>query len=161
MTWVLLFERPISREVRLLAKDTLSRVRNNLGTDYVTLSSLVNARGERDGQLRLDLRLQDVHTGEFIGVVSETDTRGELFGPASRAGINPRKEFGIGNISGQPPHGHCSQRGGFPIFRRRACNTPSPHRPCCARSPRKSYCCRSYPCPGTFRPSRGVVPARA
>ncbi|HMD09531.1 MAG TPA: hypothetical protein VKH63_18520, partial [Candidatus Acidoferrum sp.] len=82
-----------------LAKDTLTRVRNNLGTDYVVLGSFVDLGKEGGGQVRVDLRLQDARTGETIGVVSETGTEGELFGLVSRAGRDLRRELAIDNIS--------------------------------------------------------------
>ncbi|HEY6388971.1 MAG TPA: tetratricopeptide repeat protein, partial [Candidatus Acidoferrum sp.] len=82
-----------------LAKDTLTRVRNNLGTDYVVLGSFVDLGKEGGGQVRVDLRLQDARTGETIGVVSETGTEGQLFGLVSRAGRDLRRELAIDNIS--------------------------------------------------------------
>jgi tetratricopeptide (TPR) repeat protein/predicted Ser/Thr protein kinase len=82
-----------------LAKDTLTRVHNNLGADYVVLGSFVDLGKEGGGQVRVDLRLQDAHTGETLGVVSETGTESELFGLVSRAGSDLRSELGIDNIS--------------------------------------------------------------
>jgi eukaryotic-like serine/threonine-protein kinase len=82
-----------------LAKDTLTRVRNNLGSDFVVLGSFVDLGKDGGGQVRVDLRLQDARTGETVGVVSETGTEGELFGLVSRAGRDLRSELGIGDIS--------------------------------------------------------------
>jgi serine/threonine protein kinase/tetratricopeptide (TPR) repeat protein len=82
-----------------LAKDTLTRVRNNLDADYVVLGSFVDLGKEGGGQIRVDLRLQNARTGETVGVVSETGTEGELFGLVSRAGSDLRRELGIDNIS--------------------------------------------------------------
>ncbi len=82
-----------------LATDTLTRVRNHLGADYVVLGSFVDLGKEGGGQIRVDLRLQNARTGETVGVVSETGTEGELFGLVSRAGSDLRRELGIDNIS--------------------------------------------------------------
>jgi serine/threonine protein kinase/tetratricopeptide (TPR) repeat protein len=82
-----------------LAKDTLTRVRNNLGTDYVVLGSFVDLGKEAGGQVRVDMRLQDARTGETIGIVSETGKESELFDLVTRAGSDLRSELGIGNIS--------------------------------------------------------------
>lgn len=82
-----------------LAKDTLTRVRNNLGTDYVVLGSFVDLGKEAGGQVRVDMRLQDARTGETIGIVSETGKESELFDLVTRAGSDLRGKLGIGNIS--------------------------------------------------------------
>ena len=82
-----------------LAKDTLTRVRNNLGTDYVVLGSFVDLGKDAGGQVRVDMRLQDARTGETIGIVSETGKESELFDLVSRAGGDLRSKLGIGNIS--------------------------------------------------------------
>jgi TolB-like protein/Tfp pilus assembly protein PilF len=82
-----------------LAKDTLTRVRNNLGTDYVVLGSFVDLGKDAGGQVRVDMRLQDARTGETIGIVSETGKENELFDLVSRAGGDLRSKLGIGNIS--------------------------------------------------------------
>ncbi len=82
-----------------LAKDTLSRVRDNLGTDYVVLGSFVVLGKEADEQVRVNMYLQDARTGETIGVVSETGKEAELFELISRAGRDLRSKLGIANIS--------------------------------------------------------------
>jgi TolB-like protein/Tfp pilus assembly protein PilF len=82
-----------------LAKDTLTRVRDNLGTDYVVLGSFVALGKESGGQVRVDMRLQDARTGETIGVVSETGKESELFDLVTRAGSDLRSKLGIGSIS--------------------------------------------------------------
>jgi TolB-like protein/Tfp pilus assembly protein PilF len=82
-----------------LARDTLTRVRNNLGTDYVVLGSFVDLGKEAGGQVRVDMRLQDARTGETIGIVSETGKESELFDLVTRAGGDLRSKLGIGTIS--------------------------------------------------------------
>ena len=58
-----------SRTPIVLAKDTLTRVRNHLDADYVVLGSFVDLGKEGGGQIRVDLRLQNARTGETIGNV--------------------------------------------------------------------------------------------
>jgi eukaryotic-like serine/threonine-protein kinase len=82
-----------------LAKDTLARLRDNLGTDYVVLGSFVDLGSEAGGQVRVDLRLQDASTGETIGVVSETGKESGLFDLVSRAGHDLRAKLGVPDIS--------------------------------------------------------------
>jgi serine/threonine protein kinase/tetratricopeptide (TPR) repeat protein len=82
-----------------LSKDTLERLRRNLGTDYVVLGSFVDLGTESGGQVRLDLRLQDAHTGELISVASETGTERELFDLVSKAGSELRNHLGLGEMS--------------------------------------------------------------
>lgn len=82
-----------------LAKDTLTRVHDNLGTDYVLLGSFVDLGKEAGGQVRVDMRLQDAQTGETIGIVSETGTENQLFDLVSRAGQDLRSKLGVGNLS--------------------------------------------------------------
>jgi tetratricopeptide (TPR) repeat protein len=88
-----------------LAGDTLARVRKNLGSDFVVLGSYVDLGKESGGQVRVDLHLQDAHTGETIGVVSETGRESELFDLVSRAGTQLRGKLGIGSISAEQQNG--------------------------------------------------------
>jgi eukaryotic-like serine/threonine-protein kinase len=82
-----------------LAKDTLTRVRSNLGADYVVLGSFVDLGKESGEQIRVDMRLQDARTGETIGIVSEVGKEDELFDLVSRAGHDLRSKLGIGDMS--------------------------------------------------------------
>lgn len=86
-------------DVDSLASDTLARVRENLGTDFVVLGSYVALGKESGGQVRVDVRLQDARSGETIGLVSETGTEDKLFGLVSSAGVELRRKLGIGEIS--------------------------------------------------------------
>ncbi|HZW05469.1 MAG TPA: tetratricopeptide repeat protein [Candidatus Nitrosotalea sp.] len=82
-----------------LSKDTLARIRSNLGTDYVILGSYTavgNAPGKR---LRLDLRLQDTAAGETVAEVAATGTEADLFDLASQAGVRLREKLGVNAVS--------------------------------------------------------------
>lgn len=82
-----------------LAKDTLARVRKNLGADFVVLGSYVDLGKDAGGQIRLDLRLQDARNGETIAPVSVTGTESQLFDLVSKAGAQLREKLGVEAIS--------------------------------------------------------------
>jgi eukaryotic-like serine/threonine-protein kinase len=82
-------------DVDSLGRDTLSRIRRNLGTDYVVVGSYAQFGAKSDGQVRLDLRLQDTQSGETIGAFSETGTEAHLLDLVSRAGEHLREKLGV------------------------------------------------------------------
>lgn len=82
-------------DVDSLSVETLSRIRKNLGTDYVVVGSYALLGAESQGQLRLDLRLQDTRTGETIGAISEAGTEAHLLDMVSRAGQHLRNKLGV------------------------------------------------------------------
>ncbi|HEY8148785.1 MAG TPA: tetratricopeptide repeat protein, partial [Vicinamibacteria bacterium] len=75
-----------------LARDTLTQVGRNLGTDMVLLGSYVSLPGD---QLRLDLRLQDVAAGETVAVMAENGTETGLVELVTRAGSHLRQKIGV------------------------------------------------------------------
>jgi serine/threonine protein kinase/tetratricopeptide (TPR) repeat protein len=77
-------------------KETLAKIRKNLGTDAVVLGSYIPL--ER-GQIRLDLRLQNTAVGETLTAVSEKGTEGQLDDLVSRAGLALRQKLGAGEVS--------------------------------------------------------------
>ncbi|MBZ5558503.1 MAG: tetratricopeptide repeat protein [Acidobacteriia bacterium] len=76
-------------------KDTLGRIRANLGTDVIVLGSYL-ASG---GRVRLDLRMQDTTSGETIATVGETVGESDLIDLATRAGEQLRAKLGLGALS--------------------------------------------------------------
>jgi len=82
-------------DVDSLGPESLIRIRKNLGTDYVVAGSYATLAGKPDGQIRLDLRLQDTQTGETIGAISETGTEVHLLDLVSRAGQYLRGKLGV------------------------------------------------------------------
>jgi tetratricopeptide (TPR) repeat protein len=88
-------------DVDALSRDTLFRVRNNLGTDYVVAGSYATVAGDAGGQMRLDLRLQNAHTGETLVAVSESGTESNLFGLVAKAGEELRAQLGVGAITNE------------------------------------------------------------
>ena len=86
-------------DVDSLARDTLTRVRENLGTDFVVLGSYVALGPESARQVRVDVRLQDAQSGETMSLVSEAGTEDKLFALVASAGTELRRKLGIGEIS--------------------------------------------------------------
>jgi tetratricopeptide (TPR) repeat protein len=75
---------------------TLQKIRTGIGSDYVLLGSYL-ALG--NGQVRLDLRLQNTQTGELLSTMSAEGSEAEIAGLVSRIGVEIRKKLGVGEIS--------------------------------------------------------------
>lgn len=86
-------------DVDSLGRDSLVRIRKNLGTDYVVAGSYAMLNGASGEQIRLDLRLQDARTGETINAVSETGTAPRLFDMVANAGEQLRSKLGVDAIT--------------------------------------------------------------
>lgn len=82
-------------EVGSLGRESLVRIRKNLGTDYVIAGSYALLGEKADGPVRLDLRLQDTRSGETTAAISETGTSERLLDLVSRAGERLRKKLGV------------------------------------------------------------------
>jgi eukaryotic-like serine/threonine-protein kinase len=81
------------------SKDTLTRIRKNLGTDYVVVGSYTVLGDRTANRIRLDLRLQDSATGETVASVAETGEEAKLFELVTRAGIHLREPLSSGDLS--------------------------------------------------------------
>jgi eukaryotic-like serine/threonine-protein kinase len=77
-------------------RETLNRIRENLGSDDVVLGSYVPLA---DGLLRLDLRLQDAVAGETLASVSEKGKESEIDELVGRAGAELRAKLDIAPLS--------------------------------------------------------------
>ena len=71
-------------------KDTLEKVRKNLGSDYVVTGGYTALGSGPGGQLRLDLRLQDTEAGNST-VVAVSGPREAVFQLVSQAGAKLRE----------------------------------------------------------------------
>ncbi|MCI0623330.1 MAG: hypothetical protein L0387_17000 [Acidobacteria bacterium] len=80
-------------------KETLNRLRSNLGTDIVVLGAYTALGRQSGGRIRLDLRLQDTGAGETVGAVTETGTEAELLDLVARTGARLRQKLGVGEVS--------------------------------------------------------------
>jgi tetratricopeptide (TPR) repeat protein/TolB-like protein len=86
------------RESESLAADTLTKVRGNLGCDYVVLGAYLAVGQRGSGELRLDLRVQDTARGETVAQVAETGKDGQLLDLVARAGVRLRQVLGVGTV---------------------------------------------------------------
>jgi tetratricopeptide (TPR) repeat protein len=80
-------------------KETLARIRKNLGADFVVLGSYFDSGKEAGGQVRLDLRLQDAGAGETVATVSQTGTDVQLLDLVSRTGAQLRQKLGVDEVT--------------------------------------------------------------
>ena len=81
------------------ARDTLLRLRENLGADLVVTGSYTDLASRSGTQIRVDFRIQDARTGETITSVAEVGTESELFQLISHAGSDLRPKIGVGEVS--------------------------------------------------------------
>ncbi len=77
-------------------RQTLARIRQNLGSDNVVLGSYLPLG---NGLLRLDVRLQDAVAGETLASVSEKGTEAEIDSLVSKAGAELRAKLGVSALS--------------------------------------------------------------
>ena len=82
-----------------LAPATLGQVHKNLGSDFVVVGSYLDLGRDPEGQIRLDVRLQDTAKGETIATVSETSTEAQLLDLVSRVGRKLREDLGVAEVS--------------------------------------------------------------
>ena len=78
------------------SKETLGRIRNTLGTDQVVLGSFVPVG---DGEIRVDMRMQDASAGETIVTVSERGSVAHLDQLVYKAGAKLRGKLGVADVS--------------------------------------------------------------
>ena len=86
-------------ETDSLGRETLVRLRKNLGSDYVVLGSYLDLGKEGGGQIRLDLRLQDTGAGETVATLSKTGTEEQLLSLVSNIGEQLRNKLGIAQMT--------------------------------------------------------------
>jgi len=84
-----------------LGRDSLARLRTNLGSDLVVLGSYTVIREARGKRIRVDLRLQDTQTGDTIAEQAVTGRDSDLFELISSAGLRLRQNLSLGEISSQ------------------------------------------------------------
>jgi DNA-binding winged helix-turn-helix (wHTH) protein/tetratricopeptide (TPR) repeat protein len=77
------------------SKETLARIRQNLGCDLVLAGSYLSL----GGKFRVDVRLLDAATGEVSGSFSQTGDEADLLGIVSSAGNRLREALGLGAAS--------------------------------------------------------------
>jgi serine/threonine protein kinase/tetratricopeptide (TPR) repeat protein len=76
-------------------KDTLQKIRTNLGTDVVVQGSYLVSPGNN---LRIDLELQEANSADTIASVFENGSQAQIGELVSRAGASLREQLGFGAI---------------------------------------------------------------
>jgi serine/threonine protein kinase/tetratricopeptide (TPR) repeat protein len=82
-----------------LTPEALGPIRKNLGSEFVVVGSYFDLGKDPEGQVRLDLRLQDTAKGETIAAVSENSTEAQLPDLVSRVGRKLREDLGVADVS--------------------------------------------------------------
>jgi eukaryotic-like serine/threonine-protein kinase len=78
-----------------LAAETLSKVHSILGTNLVVLGSYLDL----DGQIRVDVRVQDAAAGDAVAKFSQVGTEAQLFDLVRHLGETLRNECGAGEVT--------------------------------------------------------------
>jgi tetratricopeptide (TPR) repeat protein len=86
-------------DMESIAPDMLDRIRSNLGSDFIVLGSYMDSGKQSDGQIRLNLRLQNAVTKDTVATVSEMGTEAQLLDLVSRTGSRLRERLGLSPIS--------------------------------------------------------------
>ena len=80
-------------------KDTLVRIRNNIGADFVVVGSYIALGETSHGEIRLDVRLQDARDGATVLSGAQVGSEAELFDIVSRTGSELRDKLGVSPVS--------------------------------------------------------------
>src|SRR4029450_1572645 len=88
-------------DTEALARDSLARVRTDLGPDYVVLGSYTALGEQGRSRIRLDLRLQDTRAGETVAEDAVSGSEEELFDLASDAGARLRERLRAGGLASE------------------------------------------------------------
>ena len=91
-------------ELSLTNKDsygsnTLTKIRKDIGCDYVVAGSYIAIGRTGNGRVRLDARLQDAVTGDTVASFAIVGSQSDLFDLASRAGEQLRAKLGVGTLT--------------------------------------------------------------
>jgi DNA-binding winged helix-turn-helix (wHTH) protein/tetratricopeptide (TPR) repeat protein len=79
--------------------NTLSKIRRDIGCDYVVAGSYLAIVRTGNGRLRLDARVQDTVTGDTVASFAVVGSESDLFDLASRAGEQLRSKLGVGSLT--------------------------------------------------------------
>ena len=83
-----------------LDRVTSARIGDALNSDVLVLGSYMLIGSGDDGQLRLDVRMQDGRTGEILSEVGEAGESKEMFRLVSQIGTQLRNRLGVGPLQG-------------------------------------------------------------
>jgi tetratricopeptide (TPR) repeat protein len=81
------------------AADTLGKMRQTVGADYIVLGSYVPMGKPGERKLRIDLRLEDASAGQVAAAVSQSGSLENLDDLVSKVGADLRSKLGVEEIS--------------------------------------------------------------
>jgi eukaryotic-like serine/threonine-protein kinase len=79
--------------------NTLTKIRKDIGCDYVVTGSYLAIGQTGNGRVRLDARVQDAVTGDTVASFAVVGSQSDLFDMASRAGEQLRAKLGVGTLT--------------------------------------------------------------
>ena len=82
-----------------LSAESLSKIRDRSGADDVIVGSYLFLGSPADGQVRLDVRVQDTRTGETVATITQVGDEPRLFDLVSRVGGTLREGLGEPRLS--------------------------------------------------------------
>lgn len=80
-----------------LGQGTLKQIRSRLGSDLVVAGSYLDL----NGQIRVDVRVQDASDGSIVANLSEAGPEDQLFAIVTRAGAALRAHVGVGGLTSE------------------------------------------------------------
>ena len=81
------------------SRETLARIRTNLGCDFVLVGAYLSMGEEAGRKLRLDLRLQDAVMGETVASFTDLGNESDLLELVSRTGARLRERLGVAGLN--------------------------------------------------------------
>jgi tetratricopeptide (TPR) repeat protein/TolB-like protein len=82
-----------------LSAESLSKIRDRSGADDVIVGSYLFLGSPADGQVRLDVRVQDTRSGETVATITQVGDEPRLFDLVSRVGGTLREGLGEPRLS--------------------------------------------------------------
>lgn len=86
-------------EADAFAADTLQKIHERLGADYVIVGSYLATGASQQGELRLMLRLQDAASGDTVQALHEVGPQAKLGELVSRMASRVREQLGAGGMT--------------------------------------------------------------
>ena len=80
-----------------LGQNTLKQIKTRLGSDLIVAGSYLDI----DGQIRVDVRVQDASDGTIVANLSESGSEDQLFAIVTRAGAALRARVGVGGLTSE------------------------------------------------------------
>ena len=80
-----------------LSQNTLKLIKTRLGSDLIVAGSYLDI----DGQIRVDVRVQDASDGTIVANLSESGSEDQLFAIVTRAGAALRARVGVGGLTSE------------------------------------------------------------